>query len=888
MQLSPAGMLQGPIQLTDFSSTLVTPTLSLPSTVLPAASVSRPESLPASSIRPALIPIAAKAPSAAVVAPAKRASVATGLKALGQRMKTVTRALKTGNYQGARASIGALFEGSRGAPAVNFADNPFGTERLNRGYPQTAGVILLGQLLVPGMAMRMTVDLQAKLSLRVMLKGALEGKNNGYLLVASEEVTSGREKTAVLVSVHPSDNNDVILSAKARVEIADITANTPNGPKQATITKIMEDQRIAFGDHSQGQDYQNLVKDIISSLKIVAANHPDAKDVIAAITNSDPVKTVQAILPKVHVRWQHRVLEKDSTMEQLRVLNDAVKEVAGLPTEAGKKEAEEKTVEIVDRIKNANLPEDVEKAVLKELEDVGKTPGPETQKVEQWVKFLLDLPWNERTEDNLDLKRAREILDRDHFGLDKVKERVLEFLAVRKRLKNKKGAILLFTGPPGTGKTSIAKGIAEAMGRKFTRIALGGVSTESIIRGHSRTFTGAKAGVIMETLRRAQSKNPVMVLDELEKMSSESSANGDPTAAMLEVLDPEQNNAFTDHYLDVPFDLSEIIFIATANDLSRIPGPLRDRLEIIEYHSYTDAEKIEIGVQYLDQRGRKETGLTEEEATLTEDGLLHLIRRYTYEAGVRNLTRAIEGLYRKIVARIETGVGFEEKELTAEAIDSLIGPPPARGGEKTNNGVGVASALAVSGAGGHILPIEVNAFPNGKGKIEITGNLRETMEQSVTVAKTVVRARAADLGLEDALFNSMDMLVHVPQGGTPKDGPSAGVTLVTAIASRLTGRAVKSGVAMTGEVYSNGEVHLIGSLKEKVLGAIKNGYTTVLYPKDNETDVSTFSKEVRTGIKLIPVESIEEVLELALEEEPSAEPLRVAAKVEKELEPATN
>ena len=897
---SPAGLRQPVIRLTDFSSMLAAPSLALPSTLLPGVPLATREAITVSPQHQALPSIGRKVLTRSAVSPAKRAPVGSVLRVLGHTTEHVGRSIESGNYQKAGASLGTFFEASRQLPGstltsppvavLNAADDSFGSGlKRSHNYPSRANVIVLTQLQLPGMSIQANITAPPTPAIGDILNRALTGVNDGYVIITSELGISGKAKTGTLATVRMIDDENVLIESVVRVKIGKVKKEFSNDVHNAAVVRVMEDVPSPYADDQSKQEaYENLIEEIVAGLKIITITNAAARKAVMAIRDADPKEAIYSVFKNVSLPWQHKTLEKNSKIQQLEVLAEATKRTVKQLAEAGKKRSEtnsgdgkqqqskDPAVEMVELIKKAGLPELVEKKAVEEVEGVINNPTPETQKVLQWAKFLLSLPWNQRTEDNLDLVRAREILDRDHFGLDQVKDRILEFLAVRKRLKNKRGAILLFTGPPGTGKTSIAKGIAEAMGREYIRISLGGVSTESQLRGHGRTFQGSKAGVILEHLRRVNSKNPIMVLDELEKMSGAGSANGDPMAALLEILDPEQNNAFTDHYLDLPFDLSEIIFIATANDLSRIPGPLRDRLEIIEYHSCTDAEKIQIGTRYLDARGRGETGLTEDEAVLKESGLMHLIRSYTSEAGVRNLTRAIEGLFRKIVSNIETGIPTQGLELTPTSIDTLIGPPKVHGDGKVHNGVGVASALAVSGGGGSVLPIEVHAFPNGSGKVEITGNLKETMEQSVHVAKTVVRQRGKSLGIDDALFKNMDMHIHVPQGGTPKDGPSAGITLVTAIASRMTGRAVKAGVAMTGEVYSSGEVHAIGGLKEKVLGAMKLGYTTVIYPKENEMDVATFSEEVRAGIELIAVETIEEVLDLALEDAAAEAPLEVA------------
>ena len=899
VKISPAGLnsLQ-PLGLTGFSSSLIapslidfpqtmseTPTLALPvteATVAPEVTADLNLTVtPTLAIQKnaATSIITAEPSTAQLSGREKKSQKPSVIKTLGKAMEGVTRSIKKGNFTSAQNSIGTLFEGGANhADTAHFLtptgpSNPSdsglaGGSGNSKKYPHITSLVSLTQLPLPGTSLRVADLSKYPSSLQAAVRKAIEGENNGYIIITSPVGLTGQEKTAIVAKVKKNGENGFLLAAEARIEVEDITGKPEAGMQTGRISKVRKEKK-APAVESHGQEFGEIISDILDDLMAMAETHPEVNELAEQVIDADQSTAIKILFANVSLEWQHKVLGFDSQLDQLKVLRESF--------QMGRATMEEKVVEKGDmesRIINAKLPPAVEKQVREEMAAMEKTQGGDA-KIAQWLDFILELPWEKRSKDNLDLKHAREVLDRDHFGLEKVKTRILEFLAVRKRLNNKKGAILLFTGPPGTGKTSIAKGIAEAMGREYVRIALGGVGNESKIRGHGRTYQGSKAGVILETLRRAGTKNPVMVLDEVEKMPAEGSANGDPMAALLEVLDPEQNHAFTDHYLDQPFDLSEILFVATANDLSRIPGPLRDRMEIIEYSAYTEGEKVQIGERYLDARARKETGLKDKEAALTKEGMTHLIRHYTMEAGVRNLTRAIEGLYRKIVSKAETGDAHENVQLTPDAIDALIGPAPVGDGKKANNNVGVASALAVSGSGGSVLPIEVNAFPNGKGKLEITGNLKETMNESARVALTLVRSIAPAFGIDDALFNSMDLHIHVPQGGTPKDGPSAGITLTTAITSRLTGRPVKKGVAMTGEVYTNGEVHAIGGLREKAMGAAMLGYTTVLFPKENEKDVESIPEEVREQLTLIPVDHIDQVLEHALEDAATEAPLTV-------------
>jgi ATP-dependent Lon protease len=520
--------------------------------------------------------------------------------------------------------------------------------------------------------------------------------------------------------------------------------------------------------------------------------------------------------------------------------------------------------ELRSKVKAAKMPAEVLETAEKEIARVEKMMpfSPEATVIRTYLDWLVTLPWQTSTKDNLDLKRAQKVLDEDHFGLDKIKERVLEYLAVLKLVHKIKGPILCFVGPPGVGKTSIAKSIARSLGRKFIRISLGGVRDEAEIRGHRRTYIGALPGRIIQSIRKAKSNNPVFILDEIDKMGTD--WRGDPSAALLEVLDPEQNYAFGDHYLDVDFDLSKVMFITTANTLYNIPPTLQDRLEIIRFSGYMAEEKVRIAQKFLLPKQVKEHGLKLENISISEDAILSLIHDYTHEAGVRNLDREIANLCRKIAKAMALDNAKKTIKITKENLGAYLGVPQFTREKIAANDVGVVTGLAWTEAGGETLTIEVNKM-RGKGTLNLTGKLGDVMKESAQAALSYVRASAKRLKINENLFRDMDIHVHVPEGAVPKDGPSAGIAIATAIASMATGKSVKKGIAMTGEVTLRGRVLAIGGLKEKTLAAHREGLTTILFPEGNKKDLQDIPQDIQARLKLIPVKHMDEVLSLSLE-----------------------
>ena len=540
--------------------------------------------------------------------------------------------------------------------------------------------------------------------------------------------------------------------------------------------------------------------------------------------------------------------------EQLHVINDELGEGDDTHAEAD---------EYRRRIQELHLAEDSEKKLLKEVDRLAKMQGSnqEAAIIRTYLDTCLDLPWNTFTVDDLDIARAQQILDRDHYGLKKVKDRILEILAVRKLSPDVKAQIICLAGPPGVGKTSIARSIAESLGRKYVRLSLGGVRDEAEIRGHRRTYIGAMPGKIISAMITAKSSNPLMLLDEIDKLAGD--FRGDPAAALLEALDPEQNGTFNDHFLDIPYDLSHVLFITTANDLGSIPGPLRDRMDVIELPSYTRVEKYNIARKHLLPKQLKLCGLSGK-VTLSQSALYDIIDGYTREAGVRNLERTITSVLRKCAPKIASGE-VESVSVTASSLEELLGPRQVKADflNRTNM-VGVANGLAWTSVGGETLPIEVQVMDEGSGKITVTGSLGDVMKESAQLAVTYVRVHAAEYGIDPERLKKCDLHIHAPEGAVPKDGPSAGVTLTTALVSCLSGMPVRGDVAMTGEITLHGNVLPIGGLREKSMAAYREGMKLVLIPKGNEPDLYDVDDEVKKNLEFLPVTNLSQVLEAAL------------------------
>ena len=540
--------------------------------------------------------------------------------------------------------------------------------------------------------------------------------------------------------------------------------------------------------------------------------------------------------------------------QQLRAIQEELGEVDPQLAEAN---------ELRTKIDEAKMPEEVKKAADRELDRLSKVPqaSPEYSVIRTYLDWLVQLPWAEETVDHIDIKKARIILDEDHYDLEKIKDRIIEYLAVGKLKKKLTGPILCFVGPPGVGKTSLGQSIARAMGRKFVRVSVGGVRDEAEIRGHRRTYIGAMPGTFIRALRDAGTKNPVMMIDEIDKVGAD--FRGDPQSALLELLDPEQNNSFRDHYIDLPFDLSQVMFVCTANSLDTISPPLRDRMEIIQLAGYTELEKLQIAKRYLVKKQRTANGLKETQVQISDGAIKTIIGDYTREAGVRNLEREIGKTFRKVARKIVESPRFKARLKPENVAEYLSKPRFFNEVRKRVASVGVATGMAWTPVGGDILFIETQAMP-GTGKLVLTGQLGDVMKESAQAAVSFLRSRSAELGLADDYFSKHDLHIHVPAGATPKDGPSAGISMATSIASMLTGLKVDANLAMTGEMTLTGQVLPIGGLKEKVLGAKRAGISKILFPKRNEMDLDDIPKEVRDTMTFVPVEELSEVFRHAL------------------------
>jgi ATP-dependent Lon protease len=664
-----------------------------------------------------------------------------------------------------------------------------------------------------------------------------------------------RAEVDLVKSVAPAESKEWEATFRnLRDSAAKLFELTPEAPEQARLMVLNIDNPEQLADFLA----PNLNADVAQKQALL-----EELDVEKRVRAVQKYISAQLEIAQIQEKLQKDVASQFSDAQRRAYLRSQIK---AIQHELGETEgdSEEQVDQLRKRLEEAKPPEEVMKQAERELKRLDFIPpaSPEYSVIVSYIEIIADLPWNKLSEDNLDLDRAQEILDRDHYDLEKVKKRLIEYLAVRKLNPQGHGAILCFLGPPGVGKTSLGQSIADALGRKFVRVSLGGMRDEAEIRGHRRTYIGSMPGRIIQELRRAGTRNPVFMLDEIDKIGAD--FRGDPASALLEVLDPRQNNTFVDRYLDVPFDLSQVIFIGTANYIDGVPEPLRDRIEVISLPGYTEREKLQIAKRYLVKRQLEENGLKPEQCEWQEEAFRRIIEDYTHEAGVRELERQIAAVCRGVASRIARGK-IERATITPEVVAEMLGPAKyVRETKLKTSKPGVVTGLAYTPAGGEVLHIEATRYP-GKGNVTLTGHIGDVMKESVQAAFSLVRSRDGELGTKPQDFRDIDVHVHVPAGAVPKDGPSAGIAMFTALASLFSNTPVRPDVAMTGEITLRGLVLPIGGLKEKSLAAMRAGISTVIIPKLNEKDLVDVPEEAKQKLKFVPVENVDEVLNAALE-----------------------
>jgi len=696
----------------------------------------------------------------------------------------------------------------------------------------------------------------------------------------------------------PDQTVKVLVEGKARVEILRFAQSEPHFSVDIDVVEqddveSPESEALIRSLHAAFENYVKLNKKVppeilntVTQLETpgrladTVATHLNLKleDRQRLLEVVDPAKRLEEVFGllqaeievlEVEKRIRGRVKKQMEKSQKEYYLNEQMR---AIQKELGERdEFKNEIQELEEQLQAKQMPEHARERADKELRKL-KMMSPmsaEATVVRNYIDWMISLPWLECSEENQDVNAAEAILDEDHFGLEKPKERILEYLAVQSLVGKMKGPILCLAGPPGVGKTSLGKSIARATGRDFVRISLGGVRDEAEIRGHRRTYIGALPGKIIQGLKKAGSSNPIFLLDEVDKMSMD--FRGDPSSALLEVLDPEQNHTFNDHYLDVDYDLSQVMFVCTANVLHQIPRPLQDRMEVIQLPGYIESEKLQIARQFLVRKQLEANGLTDEQIEFTDAGLLEIIRRYTRESGVRSLEREIASVCRKVAREVvKQGEDSKRARISAAAVKRMLGVPKfTHGRAEEEDQVGVCTGLAYTEVGGELLQTEVSVTP-GRGKLQVTGRLGEVMQESANAAMSYVRSRAKQLGLSRDFYSKVDLHVHVPEGATPKDGPSAGITIATAIASALTRVPLRADVAMTGEITLRGRVLPIGGLKEKMIAAHRAGIRTVIIPKENEKDLKDIPAQVKRNMTIVPVEHMDEVLQTALSLEDAA------------------
>jgi ATP-dependent Lon protease len=693
-------------------------------------------------------------------------------------------------------------------------------------------------------------------------------QENGQIKV----VVEGRERAT---TIRVENDNGAFTATVRRAPQANETGQRIEALTQRIAQLVEQHMRLAPDAQTdalqtamRNQDPSHLADALASQLRIAVEDKQGLLEIFSL--HGRLQRLIEILEGEVEKRQldrtiQARVKRQMEKAQKEYYLNEQIK---AIHKELGRKDEKAEMEDLRKKIEEAGMTEEAKEKAMQELHRLEAMPpmSAEGTVSRTYIEWLLSVPWKQKSKEIKDLRKAEEVLNDDHYGLEKIKERILEHLAVRQLVKNPKGSILCFVGPPGVGKTSLGKSIARATGRKFVRLSLGGVRDEAEIRGHRRTYIGALPGQIIQMMKKAGTINPLILLDEVDKLGAD--FRGDPSAALLEVLDPEQNNTFQDHYLDVEYDLSKVFFIATANVLHTIPPALQDRLEILRLSGYTEREKLEIAKRHLVPKQAEGSGLSVDQVEFTDDGILEIIRSYTRESGVRNCEREIGSCCRKVARKLvaeQAGEGFKEI-VTAERVREMLGPIRFRQQRAAaESEIGLALGLAWTEVGGEVLQIEAT-LTNGRGQVTLTGKLGEVMQESAAAALTCIKARAERLGMSLTHIRKRDLHVHIPEGAIPKDGPSAGVTLATAMASALMRVPVRKEVAMTGEITLRGRVLPVGGIKEKLLAAHRLGVTMLILPKDNEKDLTEVDAEVRAALDIRLVETIDEVLALALEE----------------------
>jgi ATP-dependent Lon protease len=777
--------------------------------------------------------------------------------------------------------------------AVSDGDNA--SERRDVAILPIRGIVIF-----PGMVVPLTIGRAS--ALKLIDSELPENKNVGLFTQKDEanerpgppDLYSVGVMAQVLKLIRQPDSS-VVLIIQAQNRIRTETFLQVEPYLRATVSTV---QTIKTSDDKALAAAFNNLKEAATKLLDLSPEIPDqARAVLANVEEPEALADLLAGNLGIEIARKQTILEEADLMRRLRLVQESLQrqleiaelqqklrqdvegqfsdsqrraylreQLRAIQRELGEEEPgdEEQVEQLRTKLKESGAPPAVLEIAEKELKRLSHVPSasPETSVIISYLEMLADLPWQKETEDHTDLARAQEILDRDHFGLERVKRRIIEFLAVRKLNPEGRSPIICFLGPPGVGKTSLGQSIADALGRKFSRVSLGGIRDEAEIRGHRRTYIGSMPGRIIQEIRRLDVRNPVLMLDELDKIGAD--IRGDPASALLEVLDPRQNHTFVDRYLDVPFDLSHVIFIGTANYVEGIPAPLRDRMEMIAIPGYTETEKLRIAQNYLIPRQLSEHGLKPEQCQFSEEAVLTIIQEYTYEAGVRDLERRIAAVCRSVAAEIAKGIQAEVV-ATPSFVRGVLGNAARSIREQrlTEDLVGVVTGLAYTPTGGDVLFVEATRYP-GKGELLLTGQVGDVMRESMQAAYSLVKSRAKQLGIDPQIFGQSDVHIHVPSGGIPKDGPSAGVAITTALASLFSERPTRSDVAMTGEITLRGSVLPIGGLKEKSLAALRAGIRQVIFPKANEKDLEEVPHEAKERLEFIPVSVIDEVLEIAL------------------------